>query len=220
MYHYIEDKEFLKKLRSVCSNLVNQLVQEINNEGKMIVVAHSVGSGSRNLETQNEFEPVDLDYNISIIRSWNINDCQGIKEYIRKKFNVILNRNGWGDCQDSTSALTTEYRNFTSGNKTRFSIDLGIVVEDSNGSWWRLIHQKTGNTRNDVWIWNEGRNSYNLNKKDDWLKNHNYWNEVREGCLTKKNMYLTRNEYNHPSFICYIEAVNEVYDRYNHRKKS
>lgn len=47
----------------------------------MIVVAYSVGSGSRNLETQNEFEPVDLDYNISIIRSWNINDCQGIKEY-------------------------------------------------------------------------------------------------------------------------------------------
>ncbi len=86
MYHYIEDKEFLKKLRSVCSNLVNQLVQEINNEGKMIVVAHSVGSGSRNLETQNEFEPVDLDYNISIIHSWNINDCQGIKEYIVIKY--------------------------------------------------------------------------------------------------------------------------------------
>ena len=102
----------------------------------------------------------------------------------------------------------------------RFSIDLGIVVEDSNGSWWRLIHQKTGNTRNDVWIWNEGRNSYNLNKKVDWIKNHNYWNEVREGYLTKKNMYLTRNDYNHPSFICYIEAVNEVYDRYNHGKKS
>ena len=84
MYHYIEDKEFLKKLRSVCSNLVNQLVQEINNEGKMIVEAHSVVGGSRNLETQNEFEPVDLDYNISIISSWIINDCQGIKEYIMR----------------------------------------------------------------------------------------------------------------------------------------
>lgn len=220
MYHFIEDKEFLKNLRSVCSNLVNQLVQEINNEGKMIVEAHSVGSGSRNLETQNEFEPVDLDYNISIIRCWDINDCQGIKEYIRKKFNVILSRNGWGDCQDSTSALTTEYRYFTSGNNTRFSIDLGIVVEDSKGSWWRLIHQKTGYTRNDAWIWNQGRNSNNLIKKVDWLKNHNYWNEVRESYLTKKNLYLTRNDYNHPSFICYIEAVNEVYGRYNHEKKS
>ena len=27
-----------------------------------------------------------------------------------------------------------------------------------------------------------------------------------------KNMYLVRNDYNHPSFICYIEAVNNVYN--------
>ena len=36
----------------------------------------------------------------------------------------------------------------------------------------------------------------------------------RKTYLDKKNMYLTRNDYDHNSFIIYIETINEVYDRY------
>ena len=67
MYHFIEDKDFLKNMRGLCSNIVNQLVQAINNDGELDVEAHLVGSGARNLETQNANEPVDLDYNLNII---------------------------------------------------------------------------------------------------------------------------------------------------------
>ena len=35
---------------------------------------------------------------------------------------------------------------------------------------------------------------------------------VREQYLALKNMYLSKNDINHPSFICYIEAVNNVYN--------
>lgn len=54
-----------------------------------------VGSGARNLETQNANEPVDLDYNLNLIKVYQYDwtDRQSIKEYIRKKFNTILNRN-------------------------------------------------------------------------------------------------------------------------------
>lgn len=45
------------------------------------------------------------------------------------------------------------------------------------------------------------------------LKKTNDWNEVRETYLKKNNMYLIGNDYNHPSFNCYIEAINEVYNR-------
>ena len=44
---------------------------------------------------------------------------------------------------------------------------------------------------------------------------------LNELCLThprnleKKNMYLTRNDRNHHSFNIYIEAVNEIYGKYN-----
>lgn len=215
MYHYIEDKEFLKNMRNVCSNLVNQLVQRINNGNVMEVEAYMVGSGARNLETQNANNPIDLDYNIGIVKlySYDINDCDKIKEYIKKEFNKVLNSNGWGDCKDSTSVLNTGFREFKSGNKTNFKIDLGIVVE-SDKTWYRLIHQKTGNTHTDKWIWNQGPNSKGVDDRVAWLKKNNLWNEVRVAYLKKKNMYLSRGDNNHPSFNCYIEAVNEVYDKY------
>lgn len=31
--------------------------------------------------------------------------------------------------------------------------------------------------------------------------------------------YLTQNDHNHPSFICYIEAVNNVYNSRKHWKQ-
>ena len=82
MYHFITDKEYLKKLKSCCSDIINQLVQFINEDGVMEVQAHLVGSGARNLITQNEQEPVDLDYNMEILDSgeFNINDGRGIEE--------------------------------------------------------------------------------------------------------------------------------------------
>lgn len=42
MYHFIEDKDFLKRMRSLCSNVVNQLVQLINSEGDYRVRAELV----------------------------------------------------------------------------------------------------------------------------------------------------------------------------------
>ena len=40
MYHYIEDKVFLKDMKYLCSNIINQLVQLINNDSLMEVKAH------------------------------------------------------------------------------------------------------------------------------------------------------------------------------------
>lgn len=218
MYHFIEDKDFLKRMRGLCSNIVNQLVQSINNDNELIVEAHLVGSGARNLETQNANEPVDLDYNLNIVNSKNKQlkalSEQSIKEYIRKIFNEVLNKNGWRDCQDSTSCLTTERRHFTKGNSTKFSIDLAIVHENPDGTWLRLIHEKTGRVSNDKWYWNEAPHSKGLKKKADELKSNNHWEKVRDTYLNKKNMYLSRRDYNHQSFNCYIEAVNEVYGKY------
>ena len=208
MYDYVKDKAFLKQMRSTCSNLINQLVQLINNENTLYVEANLVGSGAKNLETQNAKEPIDLDYNLVILETngLSINDCREIKEYIRKSFNKVLRRNGWGDCKDSTSALSTEQRHFKEGNKTPFSIDLAIICEDRT-SWYRLIHDKQLRR----YYWNEGQDSKGLLDRVDWLKDNGLWNKVRDAYLDKKNMYLKRGDNNHPSFNCYIEAVNEVY---------
>ena len=85
MYHYIEDKVFLKDMKYLCSNIINQLVQLINNDSVMEVEAHLVGSGARNLITQNSNEPIDLDYNLLINNSEiNIKNGREIKEYFCK----------------------------------------------------------------------------------------------------------------------------------------
>lgn len=218
MYHYIDDKTFLKRMRSLCSDIINQLVQYINNDDVMDVEAHLIGSGARNLITQNENLPIDLDYNLNIISlyeyDWNGSERE-IKEYIRKAFNVVLNRNEWSDCKDSTSVLTTERRHFTNGNPTEFSIDLAIVTERNDGVWERLIRDKTGLWVTDRWFWNEAENSDDLANHVKYIKD-NFpwaWSDVRERYLDKKNMYLRRQDVTHHSFTCYIEAVNEVYNR-------
>ena len=214
MYHYITDKDFLKRMRGVCSGIINQLVQRINNDSVMTVEAHLVGSGAKNLETQNEGNPIDLDYNLCILSSeeMDINDCRSIKEYIRKQFNAVLSANDWSDCQDSASVLSTERRHFIKGNSTEFSIDLAIVAEGKN-QWFRLIHEKTGFVSFDRYYWNEAPHSEGLFIKVAKLKENNLWKEVRDAYLDKKNMYLRRQDKNHPSFNVYIEAVNEVYYR-------
>ena len=212
MYHWIEDKEFESKLRSLCADIINQLVQRINNDGGLYVEAHLVGSGAKNMITQNANEPVDLDYNLCILENYafDANDGRSIKSYIQEQFNAALKKNGWGDCHDSTSALTTERRYFTKGNHTEFSIDLAIVQERNN-CWYRLIHRKTGIVQSDQWYWNEAPHSHGLNRRVDILKENDLWLEVRQTYLDKKNMYLRRQDKNHPSFNVYIESVNEVY---------
>ena len=106
--------------------------------------------------------------------------------------------------------LSTEKRQFKKGNKSLFSIDLAIICEDKE-SWYRLIHKKTGFASTDEYYWNEGKDSKGLNTRVNWIKKHGLWQQVRDAYLDKKNMYLKRGDNNHPSFNCYIEAVNEVF---------
>lgn len=216
MYHWINDKAFLGKMKGLCSDLVNQLVQAINREGRLEVRHYLVGSGAKNLITQNANMPIDLDYNLEILRSegFNINDGCGIKEYVREIFDEVLECKGWEPCDDSTSTLTTKLHRFPDGNQTLFSIDLCITRADEYGRKLRLIHNKTGIVQWDSWIWNEAPHAKGLEDRVDWLKDNGCWLELREVYLEKKNMYLSRNEHDHPSFIVYIEAVNEVYSKH------
>ena len=144
MYHEIPDKNFLSNMKELCFRMMNELKMSIYNNTPIEVEMDLVGSGAKNLILQNAKEPIDLDFNANIVgweESVNIRkDAREIKECIRKEFNRILKKYGLDDCQDSTSALTTNLIHFAKGNKTEFSIDLAIVYEDDYGRWNRLIH--------------------------------------------------------------------------------
>ena len=49
----------------------------------------------------------------------------------------------------------------------------------------------------------------------DNIKKCGKWELVREQYLRIKNRYLSANDQDHPSFVCYAEAVNNVYNSRN-----
>ena len=213
MYRYVTDKHFLKSAYSFCADLVNQLVQELKHYD-IDSCMEVVGSGRHGFITQNETGPIDFDFNLWIINEGIYFSGHDLKEQIMTAFNYVLDKNGYGKyhCDDSTSAITVGRFKFKKGNQTEFSIDVAIVKEDEQGNWHRLIHQKTGIVQMDRWIWNIGPDSREIFAKEEFLKN-GHWNEVRCAYLEKKNAYI--NVSTKPSFICYIEAINDVYNQYH-----
>lgn len=211
MFRYVEDKEFLSEMRRTCGGIMQNLCHILKEEHDIGANFYLVGSGARNLIVQNASKPIDLDYNLEIVRC-DFSDCRMIKERVKKAFNKALNNNGWGDCQDSTSSLTTERRTFIEGNQTEFSIDVCIVKKDSKDQIYRMIHKKTGSVFYDRYYWNEAPNSHGIKKKVEFIKRNGKWELVRKQYLDLKNHYLMLNDHNHKSFVCYIEAVNNVYN--------
>ena len=210
MYHYVDDKVFLKKAQTTCVEILNDLTQELLDYGissQFILV----GSGARNMVTQNANNPIDFDYNLCIQKCKDIIDCHFIKETVRKIFNKVLKGNKLPDCEDSTSSLTMKPICFKNNKKMLFSMDICIIATDKNGSWYRLIHEKTGYALNDKYYWNEAPNSRQIKEKANSIKENGYWQDVREEYLKIKNLYLRKNK-KHPSFVCYIEAVNNIYN--------
>lgn len=211
MYRYVEDKKFLHKMRSLSGEMLQDLCHVLKKKYDIGANFYLVGSGARNLILQNENEPIDLDYNLEIVRCDNFNDGRTIKECVKKAFNEVLNEYDLPDCDDSTSSLTTKKISFTKGNNTEFSIDICIVKTDIYGMH-RLIHNKTGFVCYDEYNWNIAPNSKNIRKKVEKIKHMGKWEDVREQYKSIKNRYLSYGEHNHPSFVCYIEAVNNVYN--------
>ena len=238
MYEYVNNKQLISSMRSCCGDIMQDLCHILKVKYNIGATFTLVGSGARNLILQNANEPIDLDYNLKIIRIDDYEECFYIKECVRKAFNIVLRKHGWRDCEDSKSSLTTKKHYFPRISDTEFSMDVCIVYEDEDGNFYRLIHKKTGNTNvNNIvyaasiypgvvtrrpvneYYWNMAPNSRNIKFKVDYIKSNGKWKLVREQYKKIKNKYLTQNDHNHPSFICYIEAVNNVYNSRKHWKQ-
>lgn len=214
MYHYVQDKDFLRRAQSASSRMLKKVEELLRKEYKINSQIFLVGSGARNMVTQNESESIDFDYNLNIISCPDWEKPRSIKESVRKAMNRIMTNEGLGTVNDSTSCLTTKTISFKDSPENKWSIDLCIVTKDPDGNWQRLIHEKTGFAQYDRYFWNTTPNSEDYSYKAAKIKEcPGWWNEVRNSYLRIKNHYLQRYDYNHPSFVCYIEAVNEIYNR-------
>ena len=215
MYEYVSDREFLSRIRTEAGEILQDLCHNLKVDHDIGARFFMVGSGARRLITRNANQPVDLDYNLEIVRCEDFDDCRYLKECVRKSFDKVLRAHGWLSCQDSTSVLTAKRQLYTITAPVRYAIDVCIVMQD-DGHYHRLIHKKTGFTFSDEYYWNIAPHSRKLKEKADYIRKHGKWELVRDQYLRLKNHYLTQNDHDHPSFICYIESVNNVYNSRKH----
>lgn len=213
MYHFVENKDKLKRAKKTCSDIMKELMDLLRDEYDISSQYLLVGSGARNMVTQNANKPIDFDYNLNVFNGFML-DASELKETVRKALNRVMNGLTLSDVEDSTSSLTSKPIMFNDDHELQFSIDVCIVTKDKKESWQRLIHKKTGDSHKDTYYWNIAPCSKKHISKANAIKSvPGWWEAVREHYLALKNKYLTQNDHNHPSFICYIQAINDVYSQ-------
>ena len=210
-YEFVYESE-AKRYRSDCSRTLKKTYELLRAKG-ISAQFTLVGSGARNMITRNGDGLYDLDYNLLIMKAeeryWN--DLRLLKETVRNALNRAERREFFSDAQDSTSCLTA-LLHFKDTPNVEFSFDVAIIAKNRNGNYMRLIHNKPWNQ----YTWNEVPHSHQVKGRADELKDAGLLEEVRIRYLRLKNMYLSRQNQNHPSFVVYVEAVNEVYnERFN-----
>lgn len=221
MYKLVDEAE-CKRYRSDCSTTLER-TRSILREKGIISQFTLVGSGARNMVTRDGDGPFDLDYNLEIIKAmdeyWN--DLRLLKDTVRVSLDKAIRiESCFSESQDSTSCLTA-LLHFDDEPSIKFSFDIAIVKRNSNGTLYRLLHNKNAfGFGNDQYVWNEVRNSHDIAQKAQQIKSEGLWLEVRERYVDLKNMYLSHRDKSHPSFIVYVEAVNQVYNKYFYQRIS
>ena len=207
MYEFVNDAE-IKPYRSYCSEILTDLRDLLLEKYEINTQFVLVGSGARNMVMRDGSGPFDLDYNLVIISMPELywNDLGKLKNLVISSLNKIVGKTWFSDGHDSTSVVSSYlYLNHTP--TVEFKFDIAILGKNSQGNLCRLIHNKWYGTYN----WCEVPSSKNVRTKADKLKKLGMWNEVRDTYEELKNLYLRRGDRDHPSFVDYVEAVNQVY---------
>lgn len=212
----IVDEEECRKYRLDCSITMKKVCSKLKEKGISSQFT-LVGSGARNMITRNVNGPYDLDYNLEIIKAPNgyWKDLRYLKDTVRILLNEAAGLQCFSDSKDSTSCLTS-ILHFKNEPTIEFKFDVAIVAKNSNGTLCRLIHNKNAwGYGIDQYVWNEIPYSRDVTLKAKRIKAEGLWLDVRNQYVKLKEMYLSQLwDKEHPSFIIYIEAVNNVYNHY------
>ncbi len=212
MYSYVEDKPFLTDAKRTALNIMKQLTSKLRDRG-LDCNARLLGLDGKELILQNGNNPVEIEYLIEIegSKEFDLNDGHQIKLVAMDEIDIISKPLLLPGCVSNTFNIILPQLRFSMGSTEKaFSIVISIVHEDPDGSYGRLGRKPSAVTARDQWSWIPVPDSIDLNYKAKKIRNK-YWKDVNSLYLKKKNAYLTRVNIGHPSFVCYVESVNEVY---------
>ena len=209
MYKYVKDTVFLKQMGRDCIGHLKSLRKIINNEKRLRVDFKLIGNDPLTMTIQDGINPLTIPFVLEILEILdNSLNESNIKEYIMSSFNKIEG-SAFGSCVDSKYSIETKCIWYTTGNNTKFKLNISLVSMKNN-IVYRLVKTKDG----DSYYFEELENSKNIISKLSKIRNLSLYDKVRVTYLNKQNYYLKQEDLNYPSINLYINSIFEVYKKY------
>lgn len=162
-----------------------------------------VGSAKRNLVVRHHNKGFDCDYQIKITRNSLGLEAKELKDLFRNMLNKVVKKNGYSDCENSTSSLTIKKK----GDKSNIehSYDIVILTQDKEGV--KILRY---NKLNGKYVFELLHDMSDAKENFNRINGSHAWEKLREIYYIKKTNELTENRTGKKSFQLLNEAVNEV----------
>ena len=205
------------------SPVKQDLIQIINSVQKQVrkdftFQFYFVGSVGRNMVTYDVKSNVGFDFDVDIY----VNDderrfsAKEIKTKIRLALDNAAPCFGYDNAEDSTRVITIKFKD-RENSKILHSCDVAIVnnyIDGNDNERQKYIHY---NKKQNKYSWQEQpQGFYLLDEKADWIKNNEYWQQMRDLYLDKKNRNSDQHKY---SRSIYAEAIHEICQKYGYYNK-
>lgn len=174
-----------------------------------------IGSYSRNMITYDKNTNVgfDFDFNIEVNDNDEKFSAREIKRVLIDALNRVAIKYGYSYAEDSTRVITIKKINHLY-SCVEHSCDFAIVnnYTDKGCSRQEYIHF---NKKINQYYWcQQSKGYYKLPEKIQWLKINNYWNELRDYYIYKKNI---NSDINIHSRTLFAIAVQEICQKYGYK---
>ena len=200
-FQYVSKSEYQPR-----KNDIIELLKEVQDEvrDQFTFRFDFIGSTKRNMITRDMKSPIGFDFDVNI----EVNDddeeysATDIRNILRPAFIRVMRKFGYNKYEDSTRVITIKMTN-PWRSTIEHSCDFAVVY----GKQYIRFNKKT-----QQYYWAQQSKDYqNLERKADILKDHHYWDEVRDVYIDKKNFNEDPDKH---SRSIYAETINEVYRRY------
>ena len=195
-------KEEVRPLRKQFHEWMQSIHDEIKDSGVSFTYM-LVGSAKRNLVVRHHNKGFDCDYQIKITRNSLGLEAKELKDLFRNMLNKVVKKNGYSDCENSTSSLTIKKK----GDKSNIehSYDIVILTQDKEGV--KILRY---NKLNGKYVFELLHDMSDAKENFNRINGSHAWEKLREIYYIKKTNELTENRTGKKSFQLLNEAVNEV----------
>lgn len=204
-FRYVPRTEY-QPLKNQIIQILNEVQDEVRDD--FTFQYHFIGSTKRKMITRDMKSPIGFDFDVNI----EVNDddedysATDIRNILRPIITRVSWKYGFNKCEDSTRVITIKMTN-PWRSTIEHSCDFAVVY----GNQYIRYNKKT-----QQYYWAQQPKGYKgLERKSDTLKDYDYWGEVREVYIDKKNRNDDPNKH---SRSIYAETINEVYKRYLNAK--